>query len=206
MNRCGIIAGGTFSTLANIEECQYIIACDKGYEYCLKENIKPNLFVGDFDSYHGQVEDDIEKIVLPIRKDDTDTMRAFRIAVEKGFDEIFLYCGLGGRLDHTFANIQCGIFAANRNVDTTIIDEDNTIIITNKNEFRLVKKQGYSFSLFAADKVEGLYILNSKYQVENISLVNEYPLGQSNDWLDNDVIIKKDSGVLIVIESKTISE
>ena len=47
---CSIISGGDFSSLDDIEKSDFIIACDKGYEYAIRSNIKPDLTVGDFDS------------------------------------------------------------------------------------------------------------------------------------------------------------
>ena len=48
-----IVAGGKFSPLRDIEKCEYIIACDLGYEYLHREGLRPDLLVGDFDSYTG---------------------------------------------------------------------------------------------------------------------------------------------------------
>ena len=202
MKRAALITGGNKDTFKDIEKCDFIIACDKGYEYCLEADIKPDLLIGDFDSYFGEIGKDIEVVRLPVIKDDTDTMHAYRKIVEMGFEEVYLYCALGGRFDHAYANIQCAIFGAENNIDTVFINNKDHIRVTNRNRMVLDKREGYRFSLFAADQVDDLSILNAKYEVHNITLTNDFPLGQSNEWLDDEVIIEKGKGVLIIVESK----
>ena len=202
MKRAALITGGNKDAFKDIEKCDFIIACDKGYEYCLEADIKPDLLIGDFDSYFGEIGKDIEVVRLPVIKDDTDTMHAYRKIVEMGFEEVYLYCALGGRFDHAYANIQCAIFGAENNIDTVFINNKDHIRVTNRNRMVLDKREGYRFSLFAADQVDDLSILNAKYEVHNITLTNDFPLGQSNEWFDDEVIIEKGKGVLIIVESK----
>ena len=202
MKRAALITGGNKDTFKDIEKCDFIIACDKGYEYCLEADIKPDLLIGDFDSYFGEIGKDIKVIRLPVVKDDTDTMHAYRKIVEMGFEEVYLYCALGGRFDHAYANIQCAIFGAENNIDTVFINNKDHIRVTNRNRMVLDKREGYRFSLFAADQVDDLSILNAKYEVHNITLTNDFPLGQSNEWLDDEAVIEKGKGVLIIVESK----
>ena len=86
---CAILSGGAFSPLAGIEDhTALVIACDKGYAYAKRAGIKPDLFVGDFDSLRGKVDVDVPVLELPCEKDDTDTMAAVRYAVEKGYTHL----------------------------------------------------------------------------------------------------------------------
>ena len=48
---CAIISGGQEDTLCGIEAADFIIACDRGYVYARNACIRPDLLVGDFDSY-----------------------------------------------------------------------------------------------------------------------------------------------------------
>ena len=50
---CAIISGGEFAPLGGIENAACVIACDRGYEYAARCGIKPDLLLGDFDSYTG---------------------------------------------------------------------------------------------------------------------------------------------------------
>ena len=91
MKACAIVSGGSFSPLDGIGRADFVIACDKGCEYTAACGIKPDLLVGDFDSYTGEKPEDVPVLGLPCEKDDTDTMAAVRYAVGEGFDEIMLY-------------------------------------------------------------------------------------------------------------------
>ena len=50
MARCVIISGGDYSPSVKIYTDDYIIACDRGYEYALRMGAEPDLVLGDFDS------------------------------------------------------------------------------------------------------------------------------------------------------------
>lgn len=108
---CAIISGGAFSPLENIEKAAFVIACDQGLAYAQRCKVKPDLLVGDFDSYQGKIPDGVPRLELPAEKDDTDTMAAVRCAVDEGWKRIALYCAFGGRLDHLLGNLQAAAFA-----------------------------------------------------------------------------------------------
>lgn len=66
--------------------------------------MKPALIVGDFDS-HCNPHLDVETIVLPCEKDDTDTVFAVKTMVQRGYDDFLLIGVIGARLDHTLGNV-----------------------------------------------------------------------------------------------------
>ncbi len=202
MKICGIISGGNYSPLDKIGECDFIIACDKGYEYALYAAVKPDLIIGDFDSYTGQLPDDIGKIVLPVEKNDTDTMVAFRYAVKEGFDEIYLYCANGGRFDHLMGNINACTFAAKNNVKVTVIDERDLIYFISNNSVKIPEMPGYSISVLSVTDVsKNVCEKGVKYVLDNVVMNNTEPLGVSNEW-NGTAEISVGEGVLMVILSK----
>ena len=89
MKRCLIIAGGDYAPIEP-EEGDYILACDKGYAWCKREGIVPDLILGDFDSYGGKLPEGVPVLRFPIEKDDTDTMLAVRWSSEQGFNAVRL--------------------------------------------------------------------------------------------------------------------
>ena len=66
------------------------------------ETEKPTLIVGDFDS-HCNPHLDVETIVLPCEKDDTDTVFAVKTMVQRGYDD-FLLIGVIGADVHAVGN------------------------------------------------------------------------------------------------------
>ena len=81
MSRCVIVGGadiGNYERVyAYIGEYDYVIYCDSGLKHRAILRRQPNLIVGDFDS-HENPHLDIETIVLPCEKDDTDTVYQHR--------------------------------------------------------------------------------------------------------------------------------
>ena len=75
MDRCVIIGGAAIERPEIIKgylrESDYVIACDSGLDNASGLGVSCDLIIGDFDS-HARPETDIETIVLPREKDDTE--------------------------------------------------------------------------------------------------------------------------------------
>ena len=199
---CARISGGEFSPLTDIETADFIIACDKGYEYAKSQCITPNLIIGDFDSYSGGLPSEIPVLTLPCEKDETDTMSGVNYAVNHGFSKILLFCAFGGRLDHLLGNLQASAFAAKAGLIVKIIDRDNEVYVFSNSSVLIPKKENFSISVIAlTDKCENVTVLGGKYELKNAVLTNTSTLGISNEW-DRDISISLTGGVLAVIMSK----
>ena len=87
MKRCVIVGGVDINNYEYIRSClqedDFIVFCDSGLKHLEKLQIEPSLIVGDFDS-HDNPHLDVETIVLPCEKDDTDTSFAVKYAMDKG--------------------------------------------------------------------------------------------------------------------------
>ena len=213
MKKCLIISGGEncldqFPD-AFFDDFDFIIGCDQGFEYGLERNVNFNLVLGDFDSVKNpkllvNAKSHAKEIqTFPKEKDDTDTMLAVKSAIQKGFSQISIVCALGNRLDHTISNLQTAIFAARHNSKVEIYGRDEIIYAFSNSELEIPKKSGYSLSVFSADVCTGVTIQGAKYSVRDITLKNDFPLGQSNDWTDQkSVKISVKNGTLLVILSK----
>ena len=103
---CTIICGAPCGEFPRELAEGFVIAADKGLDYALEAGISPEIVAGDFDSAKSAVPSGAEIIKFPPEKDYSDAELAAKIALERGFDELRLLCALGGRLDHTIANIQ----------------------------------------------------------------------------------------------------
>ncbi len=202
MKTCAIISGGAYSPLCGIEAADFVIACDKGLCYAQKEGITPDLLVGDFDSFTGDLPQDIPVLRLPCEKDETDTMAAFGYAVEHKFEKILLFCALGARLDHLLGNLQTAAYAAKCGITVKITDTDNEIYVFSGKKLRFPKKKDFSVSVISlSDKCENVNLSGGKYGLKNATLTNATTLGISNEWTD-DITVSADSGVLAVVMSR----
>lgn len=64
------------------------VLCDSGLKHLKSLNAAPNLIVGDFD-FHDNPHLDVETIVLPCEKDDTDTVFAVKEALNRGMKNFY---------------------------------------------------------------------------------------------------------------------
>lgn len=203
MKTCIIISGGAYTTIPEKNVKDFIIACDKGYDYAKKQNIMPNLIIGDFDSYEGELPAEVEVMKFPPEKDDTDTMIALKTAIKRGFRSIYIYCAFGGRLDHLYANFQTVVYAAKQNVRCQMIDTDNVVTAIQNSAIQLSKREGYALSLFSvSNKCSGVSVTGAKYPLENAELTNTFPLGVSNEWEEDVVNVEVKDGILLIILSR----
>lgn len=206
MRKCLIAGGGIINNLTWLkkaaEECDYIIAADKGYETLKKADVKIDIAIGDFDSL-GYAPEDVVVKKLKAEKDDTDTMTAVRYALGKGAEEILILGGTGGRLDHTVANLQTLSFIAEHGALGKLIDETNEIMGLLPGEYKFQNRAGYSLSTFSmTDEVTGLCERGVKYPLDNAVLTNKFPLGVSNEIIEDFAVISFKSGILFVCLSK----
>ena len=87
-----------------------VIAADGGAAVAQQMGLKPQVVIGDMDSIHPQHRARLEKsgclfVSCSPQKDETDTELAVQYALERGAQEILLLGAIGGRLDHTLANV-----------------------------------------------------------------------------------------------------
>lgn len=176
-----------------------IIAADGGYATLKNLNIKPDLVVGDFDSL-GTVPKDESIIKHPIKKNDTDTLLAVKIGLEKGFKEFVIYGAVGGRLDHTIASLQTAAFIAENGGRAYICDSTHTITVIKNSSISFKKKSSGIVSLFALSGIaEGVTIDGLLYTLNDARLTPDFPLGVSNEFIDKESTISVKDGVLTII-------
>ena len=202
-NRCVVISGGDFSPVPGISPDDFVIACDRGYVYCERLGLRPDLIISDFDSYTGPVDSEIPLNRFVSEKDDTDTMLAVRYAVEHGFHELLLCCALGGRLDHLIANLQSLVFAQKHGLPAILLSEDTEIRTLADGALCVPRREDWSLSVFALDgPCRGVCITGAKYPLANAELLPSFPLGVSNTWAKEEAVISVEEGILLIVLSK----
>ena len=183
-------------------EADYVIACDHGYAHSLRHSVQPDLVVGDFDSYDGHIAIGLEVIRAVPEKDDTDTMLGLKEAIARGYKNIVVAGGLGGRIDHMLANIGMLVYAADHGVMCQLVDEHHQIFSLRNGSRRLKRGQWRNVSIFAADtEVPGVTLEGFKYPLQDYTLTSHFPLGVSNEFAEDEARITAGDGTLIVILS-----
>ena len=198
--RCVLVCNGEFSPNDfSVSGQDFVIVVDGGYAY-IKDLCRIDLAVGDFDSL-GYIPEGIATLRHDPIKDYTDTYLAFEEAYKRGYDDFVVYGALGGRLDHTLANLQCAYAFAQKGVRVKLVGKDCSVEVFNgKRTVSGVK--GQTFSLFAFDKAAGVYIKGGKYPLVDATLVNTFPLGVSNEFLDATCEIEINGYALLIVNNR----
>lgn len=207
-----IITGGQMPSSdivrEEVKDAEYIICADRGAEVAYKYGIEPNEIIGDFDSIDKSIlqsfkDKNIPIIKFPAEKDDTDTSIAVDEVLKRKVDEAVLLGSTGTRIDHVLGNIGLLVKFLKHNVKCYIRDDNNIILLTDKNI--TLNYRGYKyFSLLSyGETVRGLTIEGGKYPLNNYELQLGDSLAVSNEFLlDKSVNINFKNGLLLIVESR----
>ncbi len=206
--KCLIISGGPLIKGGYLKNeaysADFVICADGGVRYAKMLGVKPNLAVGDFDTLtelelQELAENDTEIIRYPCEKDYSDTHIAVLKALELGYLNIDLLAAIGGRIDHTLANIMLLALPEADKARIRIIEERQVIFRLKKREV-LFGKVGETLSFFAlGDEVTGIKSTGLQYQVHGGTLKLGMPIGLSNIFSDEKAVIEYEKGCLLVI-------
>ena len=203
---CLIISGAPECYFpVSFTKADFVIACDAGYIHAQHADIVPDVIIGDFDSYLGDLPGGVEIIRTKPEKDDTDTMMALKLAIRRGYRRIMLVGALGGRVDHMLANISLIAFAAAKGADLQIVDSHHQIFAVRDGRRRVPRSSWRNISVFAFDtECTGVTLRGVKYPLEGAVLTNTFALGVSNEFTEDIAEISVESGILIVVLSDII--
>lgn len=206
MKRCVIITSFQSAKIRDyisIKENDFIICADGGYNFAKAEEILPDVVIGDFDSFHGEIHSSVKVIRANVEKDDTDTMLCLKYGIEQGCDSFIIAGGLGGRLDHTLGNLQCMAYAVDLQKSIWIIDGKNKATMLGFGAIRIHKIEGAQISLFSfTDECQGVDIRGVKWPLNNAVLRNSFPLGVSNEFQEEFALIQNELGKLLIVLSE----
>ncbi len=184
MSICHLIGALEGTVKPTLQEKDYLIAVDGGLKQIEDWGLVPDVILGDFDSL-GYVPQGENVVPLPVRKDETDMEFALKLGIEKGFTQFLCQGAIGGRFDHSYANLQLlhrlslegksGIFLG---------AEENAMVLTDGEISFPPHFTGY-LSLFAlGQEAKGINLKNLSYFGENLTLSPTVPLGVSNEFLE----------------------
>ena len=187
MRRCVIIGGAEIRTYDRVRQYfrpdDFFIYCDCGLRHQKALGAEPDLIVGDFDS-HEKPETDRETIVLPVKKDDTDTVFAAKEAMRRGFDEFLLVGVSGGRLDHTLVNVYL--------LEMELVGAEPVEIPERFPFYSLVNITGTA---------RGITETGCKFPLDNGEIHCGYQYGTSNEVLPGQIaVVSVKEGLLLLIK------
>ena len=208
----GQVFAGSLSDLSlKPKDTDLVIAADSGYLTARRFGITPDILLGDLDSLDKSALsphelDELEKIIVPAIKDDTDTQLAVDTAIERGAENVYIIGGLGGRLDHTLSSVFLLEYIVDRGVGCMMTDGRNTVrVLSADGERRSVTvEKGYKYLsvVSLSDVCLGVSVSGVFYPLEDARLTRKYSYAVSNEITGNFAVISLCEGVLLIIESR----
>ena len=186
MKRCVIVGGAEINNYEYIRSClrkdDFTVFCDSGLKHLEALQVTPGLIVGDFDS-HENPHLDVETVVLPCEKDDTDTVYAVKEAVKRGYEDFLLIGVIGARLDHTLGNVSILLYLDSLGMKGIIFDDYSEMEIVSSSPVSIDDSFAYFSLLNISGTAKGVTVENAKYPLQNAQITCEYQYGVSNEVL-----------------------
>ena len=180
----------------------FVISVDGGYSHLSEIGVIPHLAIGDFDSL-GYVPEDVQAIKHPAHKDASDMELAIDYAADKGFGSFVVFGALGGRLDHTLANLQ--VFAKvseSGNAVRAVGLTEELFMLTGPASMDFDQRESGTLSVFAMDdNVKGLIEKGLEWELDRVGLEPRTSLGLSNEFIGKESEVSIEKGTIAVIVS-----
>ncbi len=187
----------------SIPTAENYIGVDKGALTLARNGKRMLVAIGDFDSveesdlaYIKEYSDTL--IQLNPIKDDTDSEAAVMYAIEKGYQKIHLYGGLGGRLDHSMINLRL----VSRFPETVYLHDQNNFIFSLGEGVHSIDKRDYTYISFFTENEATISLEGLKYPLDKQQLTNKDTYTTSNEILEDRGIVTVHAGQVTVIQSK----
>lgn len=191
-----------------LDAASLIVAVDGGLNHCDHLGIQPDLLVGDLDSV---APDRVEALSasgtrvekFPVEKDETDLELALLHVLAGGAQELVLFGGLGGRLDHTLGNLALLFHPAIMGIDFKFIEGDLEIFAIRQSAL-VHGCPGDLVSLipWGGDAV-GVSTQRMKYPLNDETLIQYRTRGISNVMLSDTAEVKLQQGALLCVHTHT---
>lgn len=187
----------------------YVIAVDKGMEFCRKAGIRPDEILGDFDSVDPEVKKYFDSLEIPVHvykpeKDQTDMENAMSLALKRESREILVLGATGTRMDHVLGSISNLTLPLKAGVPCSLVDAHNRIRMT-AHELRIRKEEQYGkyvSILPFGGAAEGVTLEGFYYPLHDYTIEAGAAIGISNEIVAEEARISISAGTLLVIESR----
>lgn len=196
MKKCNVILNGE-NYIEGIDDTLFTICADGGYEL-IRDRFTPQVYIGDRDSVLDKSILATEFIELNPEKDLTDGEAALDIAIERGYDHVYLYGVDGGRLDHILTNLKLMIYGKKRGIEVVAVAKKYDIYyFTDKFSIKEMKGKTLSLVPFGVD-VHIMSMKGLKYEVNDFTLDALSSRGMSNVIISDIAEIEIDRGASFV--------
>jgi thiamine pyrophosphokinase len=210
MSRIVIFANGILNqpdlSRSRLRPTDRIFCADGGTQHALALGLTPHAIIGDLDSLSPELVAEMEAAGVAIRrhpmhKDQTDLELALEVAIAEKPDEILLFTALGGRLDHTLANILLLAHPKYASVWFTLVDGPQWAILLRPHQSITIEGQpGDTLSLIPlSPKVSRVTLTGVEWPLEKATLSLGSTWTISNSLVNHQVTLQIGEGMVLLI-------
>lgn len=177
-----------------------VVAVDGGVASVRAAGVEPTVAIGDFDSL-GYVPEGVPVQRHTPFKAASDMELGVLWAQHHGARRIEAYGALGGRLDHTIANLQLFARVSEEGAQVRLVGLDQQVaFLTGPATLELPPLPQGTVSVFAAcDQADGVLEEGMRYSFDSPRLTNRSTRGLSNELIGQPARVSVGEGTLIVI-------
>lgn len=189
---------------ARLRRVDLLICADGGLVVARRTGVPPHVVVGDLDSARAAllqwaVSRGARLLRHPVEKDKTDTELALDAAVAGGATEVEFLGVLGGRVDHTLANVALLIKAKSARVRARIFDGRQELFLADK-VTKVSGRRGEVVSLIPlTPTITGVTLQGFKYPLSMATIKQGSTLAISNVLETNPATVRVGRGRLLVV-------
>ncbi len=201
---CALVGAGDFNAERFLEmrsggAFDYVIAVDGGYASLEDVGVAPDMVLGDFDSL-GYVPKGVRTSKFSAHKDKSDMELAFECAKSRRFDTIYAFGVLGGRLDHTVANMQVGARFSELGLTVFMVGMSEVLaFVTGPDAFEAEARESGTVSVFSlSDVCEGVFERGMEWDLDDVTLTSRTSQGLSNELVGEPVMVGVEKGTIVV--------
>ena len=187
MRRCVIVGGAEIRTYDRVRQYfrpdDFFIYCDCGLRHQKALGAEPDL------------------IVVPVKKDDTDTVFAAKEAMRRGFDEFLLVGVSGGRLDHTLVNVYLLVMLREQGKRALLVDDYSEMELVGAEKVEIPERFPFYSLVNITGTARGITETGCKFPLDNGEIHCGYQYGTSNEVLPGQTaVVSVKEGLLLLIK------
>lgn len=185
----------------------YIICADGGANFLYKIKVVPDYILGDLDSLELKAKNYFkEKGVsfkkFPERKNETDAQLCIHLAKGLGVVDIDLLGALGGRIDHTVANINLMYYIKKLGLNPVIKNNKEDLHMIESEYIDIFGKKGDTISVLPVNgDSTGITLEGLEYPLKDATIEYGDPIGISNVMESDKCRITVEKGTLLIVKN-----
>ena len=186
-----------------LKHSSLFIAADGGAFTAKTMGVKPDVIIGDLDSY-SETGEELAKVIHDPDQETNDLEKALAYAYKMEGKDVVVFGATGKRLDHTLKNLSV-LKQFNSQFETLVFKDKYSVVFLLPENFVAELPLRTTVSLFPlSGKVEGVTTTGLKYALSNGTLENGIQDGSSNLTIEKKIEIDHKKGdLLIFINHKT---